>query len=122
MARVRSMSGDAFGPAPQRHEVDVATVRRLIATQFPHWAGLPVRPVARSGWDNHTFHLGADMLLRLPSAAEYALAVAKEQRWLPVLAPHLPLPVPCPLAVGEPGAGYPHPWSVYRWIDGEPAA
>jgi aminoglycoside phosphotransferase (APT) family kinase protein len=116
------MSGDAFGPVPQRRGVDVTTVRRLIATQFPQWAGLPVRPVAVGGWDNHTFHLGADMLVRLPSAAEYALAVAKEQRWLPVLAPHLPLPVPRPLAFGEPGAGYPHPWSVYRWIDGEPAA
>ena len=115
------MSGDAFGPVPQRHEVDVATVRRLVATQFPHWAGLPVRPVAASGWDNRTFHLGPDMLVRLPSAAEYALAVAKEQQWLPVLAPFLPLPVPSPLAVGSPGAGYPHPWSVYRWIDGEPA-
>jgi aminoglycoside phosphotransferase (APT) family kinase protein len=115
------MSGDSFGPVPVRHEVDAATVRRLIAAQFPRWAGLPVRPVARSGWDNRTFHLGAHMLVRLPSAAEYALAVAKEQRWLPILAPRLPLPVPCPLAVGEPDEGYPHPWSVYRWIDGEPA-
>jgi aminoglycoside phosphotransferase (APT) family kinase protein len=116
------MSGDSFGPVPERHEVDVETVRRLIAAQFPQWAGLSVRPVTASGWDNRTFHLGPDMVVRLPSAAEYALAVAKEQQWLPVLAPHLPLPVPGPLAVGSPGDGYPHPWSVYRWIDGEPAA
>ncbi len=121
VAKLRWMSGDAFGPVPVRHEVDVATVRRLVASQFPHWAGLPVRPVAASGWDNRTFHLGADMLVRLPSAAEYALAVEKEQRWLPALAPHLPLPVPRPLACGKPDAGYPHPWSVYRWIAGEPA-
>jgi aminoglycoside phosphotransferase (APT) family kinase protein len=115
------MSGDSFGPVPDRREVDVATVRRLIAAQFPHWAGLPVRPVAVGGWDNHSFHLGADMLVRLPSAAEYALAVEKEQRWLPVLAPNLPLPVPAPVGAGVPGDGYPHRWSVYRWIDGEPA-
>jgi aminoglycoside phosphotransferase (APT) family kinase protein len=59
---------------------------------------------------------------RLPSAAEYALAVEKEQRWLPVLAPRLPLPIPVPLANGRPGADYPFPWSVHPWLDGEPAA
>ena len=50
-----------------------------------------------------------------------ALAVEKEHRWLPTLAPQLPLPVPIPLAKGSPGAGYPHPWSVYGWLDGSPA-
>ncbi len=80
-----------------------------------------MRPVAAGGWDNWTFHLGDRMSARLPSAAEYALAVAKEQRWLPVLAPRLPLPVPSPLAAGRPGAGYPFPWSIHAWLDGEPA-
>ncbi|WP_085941018.1 aminoglycoside phosphotransferase family protein [Amycolatopsis decaplanina] len=107
---------------PRRITVDVAQVRRLVGEQFPEWAGLPVRPVARSGWDNFTFRLGDAMVARLPSAAEYALAVDKEQHWLPVLAPRLPLPVPVPLAKGRPGAGYPFPWSIYRWLDGEPAS
>jgi aminoglycoside phosphotransferase (APT) family kinase protein len=48
--------------------------------------------------------------------------VEKEQRWLPVLAPQLPLPIPAPVARGEPAEGYPFPWSVYRWLEGEPAA
>jgi aminoglycoside phosphotransferase (APT) family kinase protein len=124
LARIRQViiEPDPVGPVPQRHHVDVALVRRLIATQLPHWAHLPVRPVPAEGWDNRTFRLGATMLVRLPSAAAYALAVEKEQRWLPVLAPHLPLPIPVPLAEGEPGEGYPHPWSVYRWLDGEPAS
>jgi aminoglycoside phosphotransferase (APT) family kinase protein len=104
-----------------RIDVDAGLVRRLIAAQFPQWAGLPVTPVAMNGWDNQTFHLGPDMSVRLPSAAPYALAIDKEHRWLPVLAPRLPLPIPVPLAKGEPGEGYPHHWSVYRWIDGEPA-
>lgn len=94
----------------------------MIGEQFPRWAGLPVRPVARVGWDNFTFHLGDTMVVRLPSAAEYALAVGKEQRWLPVLAPQLPLPVPVPLAHGRPGADYPFPWSVNPWLPGEPAS
>ena len=102
-------------------DIDVALVRRLVAAQFPHWADLPVRPVAVSGWDNRTFHLGDAMSVRLPSAEGYVAGVAKEQRWLPVLAPHLPLPIPTPLAHGRPGEGYPWPWSVYGWIDGETA-
>ena len=111
-----------LGPVPQRITVDAEQVRRLVAAQFPQWAGLPVRPVASGGWDNWTFHLGAGMLVRLPSASEYALAVGKEHRWLPVLAPQLPLPIPVPLAMGEPGEGYPYSWSVYPWLRGEPAS
>ena len=111
-----------LGPVPRRITVGAEQVRRLIELQFPQWAGLPVQPVASGGWDNWTFHLGAGMLVRLPSASEYALAVGKEHRWLPVLAPQLPLPVPVPLAKGEPGAGYPYQWSVYPWLDGEPAS
>ncbi len=117
------MSGTPdLGPPPRRVTVDAEQVRRLVGDQFPPWAGLPVRPVAESGWDNVTFRLGDGMVVRLPSASEYALAVAKEQRWLPVLARRLPLPIPVPLAQGRPGAGYPFPWSVYRWLPGEPAS
>ncbi|MEV4495983.1 aminoglycoside phosphotransferase family protein [Micromonospora arborensis] len=101
--------------------IDVTLVRRLVAEQFPRWAHLPVRPVEVGGWDNRTFHLGDAMSVRLPSAAGYALQVAKEQRWLPVLGPRLPLEVPTPLAHGRADGGYPYPWSVYRWIDGRTA-
>lgn len=102
-------------------EIDAALVRRLIAEQFPQWAELPVSPAAPQGWDNRTFRLGAQMSVRLPSAAGYASQVAKEHRWLPWLAPRLPLPIPVPVAKGEPGEGYPFPWSVYRWLEGDTA-
>lgn len=90
-----------------RKDIDAALVSRLIAEQFPKWAGLPVRPVEFGGWDNRTFHLGDSMTVRLPSAASYAAQVEKEQRWLPKLAPLLPLPIPTPLAKGEPTDFYP---------------
>jgi aminoglycoside phosphotransferase (APT) family kinase protein len=108
-------------PAPDRRLVDVDLVRRLIARQFPRWADLPVRPVRISGWDNQTFRLGDRMSVRLPTAAEYALAVDKEHRWLPTLAAGVPLPIPVPLAKGLPDDEFTFPWSVYEWIDGEPA-
>jgi aminoglycoside phosphotransferase (APT) family kinase protein len=105
-----------------RGGIDIALVKRLIAAQFPQWTDLPIRPVKVEGWDNRTYHLGEDMSVRLPSASWYAAAVEKEQRWLPVLAPQLPLPVPAPLAKGQPGLGYPYHWSINRWLAGETAA
>jgi len=101
--------------------VDTTLVERLVAEEFPQWAELKVRPVASSGWDNFTFHLGETMKVRLPSAAGYAEQTDKEFYWLPRLAPLLPLPVPVPLAVGEPALDYPWRWAVYEWIDGETA-
>lgn len=105
-----------------RPDIAISTVERLVATQFPDWAQLPVRPVAQGGWDNRTFHLGGAMLVRLPSAERYVAQVEKEHRFLPALARQLPLPIPAPLAIGRPGEGYPWPWSIYRWIDGERAS
>lgn len=102
--------------------IDVPLVQRLISMQFLQWADLPIKPVAVGGWDNRTFHLGGQMLVRLPSAEAYAMKVEKEQLWLPKLAPHLPLSISTPLAMGEPGEGYPWQWSVYRWIEGETAS
>ena len=102
-------------------QIDESLARRLIADQFPQWGGLFIRPVRISGHDNRTFHLGHEMSIRLPSAARYAAHVEVEQTWLPRLAPRLPLPIPSPLATGEPSAEYPWPWSVNRWLDGEQA-
>jgi aminoglycoside phosphotransferase (APT) family kinase protein len=105
----------------RKTDITADLVRGLIADQFPQWADLPVRPVDADGIDNTTFRLGPAMSVRLPSSAAYVEQVDKEQRWLPVLAPRLPLPIPEPLAQGEPGRGFPRPWSVYRWIDADPA-
>jgi aminoglycoside phosphotransferase (APT) family kinase protein len=66
-------------------DIDEQLVRRLIATQLPHWSNLAVRAVVENGRDNRTFHLGEHMLVRLPSAERYASQVDKEQRWLPQL-------------------------------------
>ncbi len=103
-------------------KINVALVRALVKTQFPQWQTLTIEPVKSSGWDNRTFHLGDDMLVRLPSAADYAAQVAKEQHWLPKLAANLPLQIPEPLAMGQPSDDYPWQWSIYRWLQGETAA
>jgi aminoglycoside phosphotransferase (APT) family kinase protein len=102
-------------------EIDATLVGRLVRRQFPHWSGLPITAAEPNGWDNRTFRLGPELLVRLPSADRYAAQVRKEHRWLPVLAPHLPLPIPVPVAMGEPDEGYPWNWSVYQWLDGTPA-
>ena len=106
-------------PTPQLNE---SLVRALVSDQFPHWAHLPVRPVARSGWDNRSFRLGEDLIVRLPSAQCYEALVHREQRWLAYLRPHLPLAIPEPVALGQSGQGFPWAWSVYKWIPGASAA
>jgi aminoglycoside phosphotransferase (APT) family kinase protein len=102
--------------------IDVSLARRLIDSQFPRWSHLPITAVEFDGWDNRSFRLGSELTVRLPSGSWYAQQVAKEQRWLPVLAPQLPLPIPIPVAEGEPDHGFPYPWSVYRWLEGELAS
>jgi len=102
-------------------DVDVALVRRLLATQFPQWADLPIEPVPSAGTDNALYRLGDDMAVRLPRIAAATQQVDKEHRWLPRLAPHLPLAIPVPVVKGTPAQGYPWHWSVYRWLEGENA-
>ena len=99
--------------------VTIHQVRRLVARQFPHWQGLPIRPVEESGTDHVLYRLGDELVVRLP-IIDWAVAQAEtDERWLPVLASHLTLPVPVPVAIGRPGEGYPWPWSVVPWIEGE---
>src|SRR5206468_662219 len=64
---------------------------------------------------------GHDLMVRLPRRQLAADLIATEQRWLPDLAPHLPLPIPEPVHAGKPGCGYPWSWSVCPWLPGEPA-
>jgi aminoglycoside phosphotransferase (APT) family kinase protein len=107
--------------APNKLDITLSLATGLIAEQFPQWAYLSIRPVEVSGWDNRTFRLGEEMSIRLPSAEEYALKVPKEQKWLPILAPHLYIPIPMPIAMGQPSKQYPWNWSIYKWIEGKSA-
>ena len=104
-------------------EVDVtaALVRALIAGQHPDLAGLPVSFLA-NGWDNAIFRLGDSLLARMPRRELGATIIVHEQRWLPLVAPRLPVKVPAPLRVGRPGPGFPYPWSVVPYLPGTPAA
>ena len=99
--------------------IDAELVRGLLREQFPQWAGLDVSAVFPGGWDNRSFRLGHELVARLPSSASYATQPAKEHRWLPRIAPGLPLAVPSPVALGRPGCGYPWDWVIHRWIDGQ---
>lgn len=111
-------SAPASASAPA---IDAVLVRRLLTAQFPQWAGLPVRQVDSAGTDNVMFRLGDRLVVRLPKADWARGQVEKEQRWLPRIAAHVPLPVPVPVGHGVPGEGFGQPWSVYEWLDGEDA-
>ena len=110
---------------PKMHDDEIETdselVRRLLASQHPHWADLPIERVQSAGTDNAMYRLGDELAVRLPRIHWSVESVVKERKWLPVLAPHLPLAVPLPVATGDPGEVFPYPWSVVRWVPGEMA-
>jgi aminoglycoside phosphotransferase (APT) family kinase protein len=106
-------------PGQRVFDVNEDLVRRLLAAQFPEWADATLDLVG--GWDNTTFRLGNELAIRLPWGDWAVSQREKEHLWLPRLAAQLPIAVPEPLAMGRPGEGYPWPWSVYRWLEGEEA-
>ncbi|WP_448006812.1 aminoglycoside phosphotransferase family protein [Agromyces bauzanensis] len=112
------MTTDA--PPPELH-VDAALAARLVAAQHPDLAGR-VELVA-NGWDNVMFRLGDRYGIRMPRRRLAIPLARNEQRWLPVLAPRLPVPIPSPVRVGEPAPelGYDAPWSIVPWFDGAAA-
>ena len=112
MARPRRMHDDEI-------DIDAALVARLIEEQFPEWAGLTIEPLLPWGTDNALFRLGPDRIVRLPRIDWAVGQVEKDLRWLPVLAPQLPLAIPEPIAAGGPTDAYPWAWGVYRWLEGE---
>jgi aminoglycoside phosphotransferase (APT) family kinase protein len=96
-------------------------VRRLLEAQQPDLSHLPIRVMAH-GWDNLMYRLGDGLAVRLPRREAAAGLVVNEQRWLPVVAPRLPLPVPAPVRAGRPALGYPWPWSIVPFLPGRLAA
>ena len=107
------------GPPPPEIAVDEQLVRSLIADQHPDLSELPLEHLD-AGWDNVLWRLGDELLVRLPRRPQAAPLVFNEQRWLPALAPLLPLPVPAPVRVGLPSANYPWRWSIVPWLSGCP--
>jgi aminoglycoside phosphotransferase (APT) family kinase protein len=105
---------------PREVEISAELARALLADQHPDLAGLPIVHV-EDGWDNVMFRLGDDLALRMPRRKAGGALVLTEQRWLPQLAPRLPLPTPVPVRLGAPGRGYPFGWSVVPWLQGEPS-
>ena len=120
------MTGEAAGrdAAVRLHadeiESDEALARRLIGLRFPAWRDLPVRRVVPGGTDNAIYRLGDELAIRLPRRPSAAGQVEVEARWLPRLAPTLPLAIPEVVEVAVPSEAFPWPWSVVRWIEGGP--
>lgn len=104
------------------HDDELATgealARRLIDAQFPEWSALPLRLLTSTGTSNAMYRMGNDMVVRLPLRPGSEASLHKEMRWLPVLAPSLPLAIPVPIAIGEPTHEYSSAWAVVPWLDG----
>ena len=102
--------------------VDEALVRRLLEAEMPEFAHLPLAVIEPWGTDNAIWRLGDDLVVRLPRIHWATAQIERDARWLPSIAPHLPVEVPEPVAIGQPSQGYPYSWAVHRWLHGEGAA
>ncbi|BCJ26897.1 aminoglycoside phosphotransferase family protein [Actinocatenispora sera] len=100
-------------------EVTAELVRELLREQHPDLAGLTIREVP-GGWGNQMWRLGDELAVRMQRMDATPELQFKERRWLPVLAPRLPLPVPEPVRLGVPSARFPKHWTVMTWVPGEP--
>ena len=100
-------------------DVDEDLVVRLLRSQFPQWSELPLRRFDSTGTVNAIYRLGDELYVRLPFTAAWAASLKNEGKWLPVLAPHLPVDTPKIVGKGVPAEGYPFHWAVVTWLDGE---
>lgn len=102
-------------------DVTVELVEALIRDQRPDLESVEITLIG-FGWDNYSYRVGERLVARLPRREMAVGLVENEARWLPSIAPRLPLAVPVPEFVGEPGHGYPWPWTLVRFIPGVSAA
>lgn len=106
--------------------IDDDVVRRLISSQFPAWRNMPVRRLAGEGTDNAIFRIGSKLTARFPlrfaDPVSIQMRLVQESLAMGELHTACPFPTPSPVALGQPGYGYPLPWSVQSWISGQTAS
>ncbi len=100
-------------------EISEDLVRDLLREQHPDLADLPIREV-EGGWGNQMWRLGDKLAVRMQRMDTLPDPQLKERRWLPVLAPRLPLPIPTPVRSGAPSERFPKVWTVMTWVEGTP--
>lgn len=98
---------------------DPQMVTRLLREQAPHLADMPVWAISASGSSNWVFRLGDTLAIRLPRSDDYVTDLVNEVRWLPRLAPNLPVAVPDVIAFGQPSGAFARPWAVVSWVPGD---
>lgn len=109
--------GQQWDADSQLSEQDAAL---LIEQQFPDLAPAQLTLLG-VGWDNVAFLVNGRVAFRFPRREVAAGLVAREARILPLLAPHLPYPIPVPAYVGTPTAEYPFVFAGYPFLPGQTA-
>ena len=94
-------------------------IRGLLRDQHPDLAELPLRHV-EGGWGNQMWRLGDELAVRIQHMDTGPRQQLDERRWLPLLAPRLPLPIPVPVRAGAPSKRSPKIWTVMTWVPGLP--
>jgi aminoglycoside phosphotransferase (APT) family kinase protein len=107
-------------PWEATYTVSIDQARDLIGEQFPQLAGARIELLG-FGWDNSVFSVGREWVFRFPRREIALPLLDTECRLLPVIAAHLPLPIPVPTHRGEPCGDYPWPFVGYPMLPGRTA-
>jgi aminoglycoside phosphotransferase (APT) family kinase protein len=106
--------------------VSLETARELVGQQFGRWRDLPIVPFPSSGTVNALFRIGDELVARFPLRLGPVEVIRRllesEAQAARELLERTRFPTPEPIALGEPGAGYPLPWSVQTWLQGTVAS
>ncbi len=100
-------------------DINLNLVQHLLETQFPQWVDLPIFLLSAGGTENVLYRLGDTFLVRLPRIDWAVAPLEKDIKWLPFVAPHLPIKIPELLTRGVPSEAYPFPWGIYAWLEGQ---
>jgi len=105
--------------------ISMGQIRRLIEEQFPQFRGEDIRAIETAGTVNAIFRIGER------HAARFPLQMRDPENCLHLLEREVdasrefqaccPFPSPAPFGIGRRDLGYPMPWLVQTWIDGDVA-
>jgi len=93
--------------------------KHLVADQFAEFRHEGFRLLS-NGWDNTAYLAAERYVFRFPRRKVAAHLIENENRILPLIAKHLPIPIPVPEFVGEPTDSYPFVWAGYEYLPGQP--
>jgi aminoglycoside phosphotransferase (APT) family kinase protein len=110
---------------PDQIPLTPEAAQRMVHEQFPQWASDPVTPLATTATTSYIHRIGNHHTARFPMRREDAAVIRRridaERAAMAEFAAVSTVPAPLLAGIGAPDHGFPLPWTVQTWIEGEVA-